>query len=1503
MRAAWKTFRAVVLVLLLLVVLPPTCLYVLLSLGPIQNSIRNIASTELSKTLGADIAIGRVLIHPFNRLSINDVSLSIENDTIASLNHVSAGFELSHFLRTGELVIDYALIDGANIHVSRLDSASPLNIQPIIDHLKSDQPKEEKAFELKINTVVLRKASLAYDVWSTPLPDSARFNSTHICVKDLAVNAYIPQISNNRYRVHLDHLSFNERSGFSLKALQTKVDFGKDGARLYDFSLDLPKTHLALAPIEFSFDGYSDIVKALSREHLCVATHGDNVVYLPDFKAFVPILENIDRRIGLKIKADGSLANLNLRTFSLEDADGGALSVVASGNAANITDKDNLSYHLSHGSIDIDGTEIAAICQNLLPQNVVDLLQQIPDYKIAVSARGSIESGSAVVKALGTPGNINFSGKYNHNKYYTGLSGELATTDLDLGLLTGNTELGKLSAKANGSAKLGGQTSVNAQASVSHFEFKGYPYSNIDANVKLDKGSRLEAHLSVDDPNAKLLTYALYNKNGKDMRLDATATASSIDFNALGFDKQHKGYHFGAKVNLTANGSELDDIAAVANIFDIRWQDAYGKGARINNFRIESMPNADIPTITIDSDILRGTIHGDYSLSSIGGQMRDMVKVFIPALFEEEKPIKHLANRRRNVAKDEKPNNFFFDFTLLPCDNITKILGLPFHVLFKVDIDGIIDTRNGRSHIVVNAPYLQFGKTLYEHTDIFASLDTNIVDSRIYATTQFNTKKGDMSVAALLQAANNHVDTHIDWNIDRSIPINGTIDFSTHLRSKPGKTADGVFPVDARIDFNPGTINFGDDIWKIQTSSIDISPKLITVDKFCLDTGSQRIDIDGVIGNAESDSLLVDLNNIALLPIFENLQIDNALIGGRATGTFTAKNVLSESPYFACPVLHVDSIGYQRCTIGDADIAAGWNNDRKSFYLDADITGLEGRKSHIEGDIFPFDEALDIDFYADSIPVDFLKPFMVAFTSSITGRASGHCRLFGTFKDIDLEGDVKANNVKLKVDFTGTTYSATDSVHIRPGVINLENLTIRDVEGNTALLNGFVRHKCFHEPSFRFDITEAQNFLSYNINSRQNPDWYGTIYGNGRASISGEPGVVNISVAMSTAPRSTFTFVLTDRLDAEDYSFINFRDLTPDSLRSEKVKIDDTPESVLALKNNKSGNVDTPSDYNMDIRVDITKDANMILVMDPVGGDEIKAHGEGSLHMAYFSANNDLNIWGKYTLNDGSYRFTLQDIIIKDFIIKPNSKIQFDGDPYGVKTELEAYYATNANLTDLDESFLQDKDIARTNVPVHALMKVTGDIRQPLIDFDLEFPTLTSDTYRKVRSIVSTSDMMNRQIIYLLALNRFYTPDYMASTTKGSELFSVASSTLSSQLGNMLGKLSDNWSIAPNLRSDRGDFSDVEVDVALSSRLLNNRLIFNGNFGYRDKSLNSNQFIGDFDIEYLLNKRGNWRLKAYNRYNDRNYYVRTAQTTQGVGIMFLRDFDSFTSFLKKKSNK
>ena len=143
--------------------------------------------------------------------------------------------------------------------------------------------------------------------------------------------------------------------------------------------------------------------------------------------------------------------------------------------------------------------------------------------------------------------------------------------------------------------------------------------------------------------------------------------------------------------------------------------------------------------------------------------------------------------------------------------------------------------------------------------------------------------------------------------------------------------------------------------------------------------------------------------------------------------------------------------------------------------------------------------------------------------------------------------------------------------------------------------------------------------------------------------------------------------------------------------------------------------------------------------------------------------------------------------------------------------------------------------------------------------------------------------------------------------TRNNELASVASSALSSQLNNMLGQINENINIGTNLRSDKGDFSDVEVELALSSQLLNNRLILNGNIGYRDNAVNNNTFVGDFDLEYLLTKSGNIRLKAYNHYNDKNYYVKSALTTQGVGVMYRKEFNRwrewFSWLKRRKKNK
>jgi len=1507
MRKAWSIFRAVMSVILLLAVLMPAGIYVVFSTPAMQNGIRRIASTELSRLLGAEVSIGSLEIHPFNRLSVGDMNLTLPTgDTVAHIDRVSAGFELRHLLMTGEIIVDYALLDGAALAVSRDSAGAPLNIQPVIDRLRSDRSDEPPSnFDLKISTVVVRNMSASYDIRNRVPLDSGRFDASHIKIENLSLNAYIPQLSLDCYAAEIDHLSFREHSGFELTNLQLSAAIDSIALQVSGLSLSLPNSTLNLKPVIVPTRGVKGLPEALQKRRTHIATGNGCTIFPPDLAAFAPVLAGFPSGFTFRLEADGNTEAVNIAHLNVSEPATHAVSLSLGADISGLNKHDSLTVNLRHLSAIVRGPEAAAIGGTHLPHNVSSVLQHISTQALSLKGEGTLASGHLSLKTDGTAGNADIDARYhrtNHSSANIGFDGEIRR--LNAGLLSSSPALGLADGTFSGNLDFAGQhKSGNLTTTIRRFDILGYSYSDIRIDGKLIDNDETEIDLAIDDPAASV-TLAASAGFGKDKYIIGTVRGRDIDLDTLGLYKRRPGLTLDTDIDIALNCTNIDDIEGSVDIRRAEWTDAGGRGLVLPPLTIEAAPDGLTPGIEIASERINASISGPYRISTLLPSLKEMAATSLPALFGKAGQTEKNKRRHHHGKTAEHPdyggNDFTFDIYLNDIDTICNFFALPVAPLGQMTVNGFISHRRGSAAASVDLPFLRQGNSkIIDNTLIDVRLDTASHNGRIYLSSEIPTQKGTMAVTGLIGSADNRIDTHIDWKIERRIPLNGTIDFSTLLTR--GSDDDRL---GAEVTFNPGTINFGDEVWHIKPSRLTYSPPEIHVENFALDTGNQSIAIGGKVGAAESDSIEIRLAGISLLPIFETLEIDNVLISGLATGTFTGCSLLSPKPFLQCEHLHVDSIGYNRCTIGNADVAAFWDNDKKSFSLDADIVEPAGAHSRIEGDIFPMSEALDMRFHANHVRVGFLKPFMEAFSSDISGHASGHARLFGTFKEIDLEGDIFADNLKMKVDFTNTTYTTSDSVHIRPGKIIVDDATIYDVNGHSARLNGLVTHRFFKEPEFRFDLSGARDFLSYNGTRKQNPDWWGTIYGNGGASITGRPGIVDIGVRMATAPGSHFTFVLSDRRDADEYKFITFRDVTPDSLRHTTPEYDFIPASVRRLreKTTQTDN-ESASTFILDLNIDITPDARMTLVMDPVAGDEIKANGAGDVRLTYNSLDNDMRMYGTYTLESGNYNFTLQDIIIKDFTIKADSKISFNGDPYSAALDLEAYYALNANLSDLDESFLQDKELNRTNVPVHALMKVTGDIGQPNIDFDLEFPTLTSDTYRKVRSIVSTRDMMNRQIIYLLALNRFYTPDYMASTTKGNELFSVASSTISSQLGSMLGKLSENWSIAPNLRSDRGDFSDVEVDVALSSRLLNNRLLFNGNFGYRDKSMNTNQFVGDFDIEYLLNRRGTWRLKAYNRYNDRNYYVRSAQTTQGIGIMFKRDFDDIFSFIRRFRKK
>jgi hypothetical protein len=114
----------------------------------------------------------------------------------------------------------------------------------------------------------------------------------------------------------------------------------------------------------------------------------------------------------------------------------------------------------------------------------------------------------------------------------------------------------------------------------------------------------------------------------------------------------------------------------------------------------------------------------------------------------------------------------------------------------------------------------------------------------------------------------------------------------------------------------------------------------------------------------------------------------------------------------------------------------------------------------------------------------------------------------------------------------------------------------------------------------------------------------------------------------------------------------------------------------------------------------------------------------------------------------------------------------------------------------------------------------------------------------------------------------------------------------------MLSQISNDFNIGINyMPGDR--VSDEQLEVALSTQLLDDRLIIDGNLDVSGSNANSQKtsaIVGDFNIEYKLTPDGRFRVKAFNRSNDLSLYTQYSPYTQGVGIFYRKEFNNIREF-------
>ena len=309
------------------------------------------------------------------------------------------------------------------------------------------------------------------------------------------------------------------------------------------------------------------------------------------------------------------------------------------------------------------------------------------------------------------------------------------------------------------------------------------------------------------------------------------------------------------------------------------------------------------------------------------------------------------------------------------------------------------------------------------------------------------------------------------------------------------------------------------------------------------------------------------------------------------------------------------------------------------------------------------------------------------------------------------------------------------------------------------------------------------------------------------------------------------------------------------------------------------------------LNLDVNPQLLFQLVIGERNGDMIQGRGNGALRLTYDTKTGDVTLQGTYDIEQGTLSYTVANMIRREFTVGEGAKIVFSGDATNPQLDVTAKYRVTANLKDLFGEDIGQLATSRTSIPVLTCLHLTGFLNNPILSFSLEFPTSDQSIQQQVRQVINSDEMLMRQVIYLLVFGRFFTPDYMSNAQYATlnSTYSLLSSTVTGQINAWLSKLTNVLTVGVAIRTEgEGADSSQEYEAQFQLQPVD-RLLINGNVGYRYNDVSNQPFFGDLDVEVLLTEDGQWRLKGYTHTVDK-YSLRQASTIQGVGVVWKKDF-------------
>jgi len=1442
----------------------------------VEHRMAEWGKSLLASKLNVPVTIRNVSFDFPNRLVFRDVVLpDQQSDTLLVAAHISAKMDLLNMMRKKYILNDLRLIN-FSLNVKRQSHDSIPNYQFVIDAFSSRDTANPSDIYLNFSSIQLRHGALNYTV-ADEHKLLGRFDPAHVKVRNLNGQLRLNVFTHDSINCQVERLGFDEQSGFTLNKLALSFVGNRDSATLRNLSVLLPETSLRIDTAGIKFNGWYDDSSLIDSVFLRVKI-SPSTVCPKDISPFVPALYDFTSVVNLTAEASGYAGDFSIDRLKL--AVGQTVEVAGSLYAKNIMRRDEMFVDARIDKVVAASEDIVLITNQFINPDIVlpatlarlgvlTYSGDVSGFVDRLSANGNLRSD---VGELDIDLTIGEREKDGRTMPY--LSGEITSGELEISkLFNAGNPFGTAGfhALVDMERPQGRQFSGAVDAQIYNMDYRGYRYENILLSGDFNP-NEYDGSIEINDPNGRLFAEGFFKSEGANSVFDFAADVQDVRLDELNITKRYEKPSLSMHLNANFTGNNIDLFKGQALVNDLSFStrtDTF----HLDSLRIDSDKSGRL--LTVYSDVLNGEISGEYSFYTLTSSLTNTVGAYLPVI--------------RDVTASKAPasgNAFRFAMAIDNTEKLAKALKLPLSIVQTSSISGeYIDSTNF-IRLNVTLPRYKIGSSNFEDGSIALA---NSADKLLLTvkTGQINKRKQHNRYEIASEIADNKIDTKFslltaeDKSLDVSFGANTLISSFVADNGKPKLLTE--------ILFVPEKMLVKDTLWTMSPSSITFADGMTTINNFSISRGEQFLRIDGsASARTPANAIKVALNRVELSHIFDIIDIPALQFAGEATGNFTLSN-LYETPNINGE-LEVSDFAFNQVIQGRLNMSGEWDYREEGVMLLGTIYRDSATWTDVSGYIYPSaktypdgrKENISLYFDANEIDLNMLHPYFSAFTKTVSGRGVGNIHLFGDFSNLTFEGKALVKDGLIGVDFLNTKYAFGDTIVILPDAITGKNITFRDRDGNTGTISFEVKHKYLKDFSFHSDI-QVQKVLLYDVPERINPVIYGTVYGSGNGRIAWvNDNLVTIDANIRNDAGSFMGFNFMNSSSAEDYDFIYFAQPTAAGTQT------------AVEQRNTAGD---ETEIRVNCFLDVTPEGSLELVMDPVSGDKIKGNGSGDIQVRY-DTNSDISMFGGFTVASGSYNFSLQQVLHKDFKIRDGSRIDFSGNPLDAILNLNASYYMTASIEDLDQALL--KETFRTSVPVNCILNLNGRLQNPAISFDLEFPNSTNELQRQVKSFIGTEDMMARQIVYLLVLNKFYTPDYSRNDYRQNEFSAVASSALSAQLSSILNSLTDKVQIGTNIRSRQDGVSDTEVEMLLSSQLLDNRLLFNGNFGYKNNFIQTNAFIGEFDLEYKLTPDGVFRLKAYNHANDMYRYNMKSLTRQGVGLMYHKDFDTLGDIFRRR---